>query len=109
MRKRIWGGSRIPWSYSRPKSSSSSDLREWTGLRPAPLLSARTAAHRNPKILLQPPVETPMPDPVPVRTFQKLLVANRSEIAIRVFRSAHELGIRTVAIYSHEDRFRSEE
>ena len=37
--------------------------------------------------------------------FRKLLVANRSEIAIRVFRSAHELGIRTVAIYSHEDRF----
>jgi pyruvate carboxylase len=35
----------------------------------------------------------------------KLLVANRSEIAIRVFRSAHELDIRTVAIYAHEDRF----
>jgi pyruvate carboxylase len=46
-----------------------------------------------------------MPAAVPVRSFQKLLVANRSEIAIRVFRSAHELGIRTVAIYSHEDRF----
>ncbi|HEY2909012.1 MAG TPA: biotin carboxylase N-terminal domain-containing protein, partial [Gemmataceae bacterium] len=43
-----------------------------------------------------------MPDS---RPFRKLLVANRSEIAIRVFRSAHELGIRTVAIYSHEDRF----
>lgn len=40
-----------------------------------------------------------------VLKFRKLLVANRSEIAIRVFRSAHELGIRTVAIYSHEDRF----
>ncbi len=39
------------------------------------------------------------------RRIRKLLVANRSEIAIRVFRSAHELGIRTVAIYSHEDRF----
>ncbi|MBV9122921.1 MAG: pyruvate carboxylase, partial [Planctomycetes bacterium] len=39
------------------------------------------------------------------RPFRKLLVANRSEIAIRVFRSAHELGIRTVAIYSQEDRF----
>src|SRR6187401_1158133 len=35
----------------------------------------------------------------------KLLVANRSEIAIRVFRTAHEMGIRTVAIYSHEDRY----
>src|SRR5262249_20608990 len=36
---------------------------------------------------------------------RKLLVANRSEIAIRVFRSTHELGIRTVAMYSHEDRY----
>src|SRR5476651_1114260 len=40
-----------------------------------------------------------------IRPIRKLLVANRSEIAIRVFRSAHELGIRTVAIYAHEDRF----
>jgi len=40
-----------------------------------------------------------------VKSFRKLLVANRSEIAIRVFRAASELGIRTVAIYSHEDRF----
>lgn len=41
----------------------------------------------------------------PIRPIDKLLAANRSEIAIRVFRAAHELGIRTVAIYSHEDRF----
>jgi pyruvate carboxylase len=40
-----------------------------------------------------------------IKPIRKLLVANRSEIAIRVFRSAHELGIRTVAIYTHEDRF----
>ena len=36
---------------------------------------------------------------------RKLLVANRSEIAIRVMRAATELGIRTVAIYANEDRF----
>ena len=36
---------------------------------------------------------------------RRLLAANRSEIAIRVFRTAHELGIGTVAMYSHEDRY----
>jgi pyruvate carboxylase len=36
---------------------------------------------------------------------RSLLVANRGEIAIRVMRAANELGIRTVAIYSQEDRF----
>lgn len=40
-----------------------------------------------------------------MKPIKRLLVANRSEIAIRVFRSAHEIGIRTVAIYTHEDRF----
>src|SRR4051794_39487805 len=40
-----------------------------------------------------------------LRPVRKLMAANRSEIAIRVFRTAHELGIRTVAIYAHEDRF----
>ena len=35
---------------------------------------------------------------------RKLLVANRSEIAIRVMRAATELGLRTVAIYAEEDK-----
>ncbi len=36
---------------------------------------------------------------------RSLLVANRGEIAIRVMRAASELGIRTIAVYSQEDRF----
>lgn len=36
---------------------------------------------------------------------KKLLAANRSEIAVRIFRSATELGFKTVAIYAQEDRF----
>jgi pyruvate carboxylase len=39
------------------------------------------------------------------RPIKKLMVANRSEIAIRVMRAANELGIRTVGIYAAEDRF----
>lgn len=35
----------------------------------------------------------------------RILVANRGEIAIRVLRAASELGIRTVSVYTHEDRF----
>jgi pyruvate carboxylase len=40
-----------------------------------------------------------------IKNIQKLLVANRSEIAIRILRAATELRLETVAIYSHEDRF----
>ncbi|HJU71894.1 MAG TPA: pyruvate carboxylase [Paucimonas sp.] len=39
------------------------------------------------------------------RSIRKILIANRSEISIRVMRAAAELGIRTVAIYAAEDRF----
>jgi pyruvate carboxylase len=37
------------------------------------------------------------------KKINKVLVANRGEIAIRIFRACTELNIRTVAIYSNED------
>ena len=40
-----------------------------------------------------------------MKKIDRLLVANRGEIAIRVFRAASELNIRTIAIYTYEDRY----
>lgn len=42
---------------------------------------------------------------MPIRKITKLLVANRGEIAIRILRACNELEIRTVAIYTYEDRY----
>ncbi|PGG97068.1 pyruvate carboxylase [Polytolypa hystricis UAMH7299] len=39
-----------------------------------------------------------------IMRFNKILVANRGEIPIRIFRTAHELSLQTVAVYSYEDR-----
>lgn len=42
--------------------------------------------------------------PRPAARIKRLMVANRGEIAIRVFRTATELGIETIAVYAEEDK-----
>lgn len=39
------------------------------------------------------------------RKINTLLVANRGEIAIRILRAANELDIRTIAVFTYEDRY----
>ena len=39
-----------------------------------------------------------------VNRFKKILIANRGEISIRIARACKELGIRSIAIYSEEDK-----
>ncbi len=39
-----------------------------------------------------------------IRPIKKLMAANRSEIAVRIFRAGTELNLRTVAVFAHEDR-----
>nr|MCG4641865.1 hypothetical protein [Bifidobacterium bifidum] len=45
---------------------------------------------------------------------KKVLIANRGEIAVRIIRACHELGLKTLALYAKEDeysvhRFRADE
>ena len=44
------------------------------------------------------------PPAVPLRPIRKLMAANRSEIAVRIFRAGPELNLRTVAVFAQEDR-----
>ena len=39
------------------------------------------------------------------KMFKKVLIANRGEIAMRIFRACHDLGLQTIAIYSNEDTY----
>ncbi|MBL9188466.1 MAG: pyruvate carboxylase [Opitutaceae bacterium] len=52
------------------------------------------------------PTAKPFPSPASpnVRPIKKLMAANRSEIAVRIFRAGTELNLRTVAVFAHEDR-----
>ena len=40
-----------------------------------------------------------------IKEFKKILVANRGEIALRIFRACHDVGIKTIGIYSKEDTY----
>jgi pyruvate carboxylase len=83
------------WSFTHPRPSL---IRIALTIRMSPAKSRTVPARPAPSVSLHSSLVTHH------SPFKKLLVANRSEIAIRVFRAATELGLRTVAIYALEDR-----
>ncbi|MFM8335059.1 MAG: biotin carboxylase N-terminal domain-containing protein, partial [Opitutaceae bacterium] len=50
------------------------------------------------------PSSSPATSAPAIRNFRKLMAANRSEIAVRIFRAGTELNLRTVAVFAQEDR-----
>src|SRR5262249_21129344 len=87
---------------AEPHESLSYWRRKGEGIPPGRLFPALHGVFS--KRMSSPSQPSPKP-PKGLRRFSKLMAANRSEIAVRIFRAATDLGLRTVAIYAQEDRF----
>ncbi len=82
----------------RPKTSTKSQSSAAAAsAKPA----RRSTASGSAQSAIRDPQSAILPAPRPIR---KLMAANRSEIAVRIFRAGTELNLRTVAIFAHEDR-----
>src|SRR5690606_40899851 len=83
--RRSWSRTGSPWSTGSRRSSSNSTCRQ-----PSPEPSPRGEGD-------------PTWDACS-RMFEKILIATRGEIALRIQRACRELGIKTVVVYSEADR-----
>ncbi len=84
---------------SKPKAVKTDAAREVSSVAAAPASHSHPASVYQSHLMNEADAKRQK-----LRPIKKLLVANRSEIAIRVFRACNEMGIATVGIYSAEDK-----
>lgn len=106
LRKKLASSRRVSWIQKALRTSKQQrrGLQHLTKIPSAPLSQMGNHTVRTTNARTRSMATAPVPPPSKA-PFEKVMAANRGEIAIRIMRAATELGSSTVSIFSHEDRY----